>query len=656
MGRRQIKLTLPEVFQSLFEGHPDREKIFENLIRHCSKEDINFVYEACTKRADVNSFYWLIRYLVSIERPYGYQKIIEISKNNKEYIYKQAFEGIKKININQRIEILMSLLEFPGEEQKRFASCEIAACDIKRAVPGILTNLKEPGISKELIIDSIKALGELGESRTTFLTLSEYVDFQEPNISKEAVRALEKLIQRNESRMKLYLESTNRNIREIAYMYCLNYPKARNEKYIVRGIINEKENRFVGNILAWIREIYTENLFNELIKFTLYSESMEIRMMAESALKRIKTPRMFKYITKKEKIAHTNEKLLIIRLLSEYKEKGEVNNFLMKLFKKSKEPVIKIEILNGLVNNTAKEIKSFLKELVLSEGEYSYMATIVFSQNIKLDDLDFIEKILLEEDEKHIKTKEVLLGAISRADKTIFSEKMWFVVLQLLDSKHASIMYMAALCLSNISKSFDPEFFARKFRISKDIKFRKILMKSLMEIIKKESGALEKIMEYVIEGKALDVMYPLFKRLEISDYDYKKSARQIIVSIPNFMEKNDVRKSRLLVILRRIIKKDISYFLDYLRHVLKEKERWIVVKCLNSVDVNDLQNIDVGYMAEQYEESSNFLRLEYLIFFKKLYKKDISIENVIYKTVNDEDAIIKKNVYELIKKWSLVLI
>ena len=98
------------------------EAAFESLCLYFRDGDIDFIYKALTERGDNQSAYWLVNYLVAVERPYGFNKLFSLAADRKEFIRQHASAGISRIDPSYRIELLEKMLDFVWEKQVSFAA------------------------------------------------------------------------------------------------------------------------------------------------------------------------------------------------------------------------------------------------------------------------------------------------------------------------------------------------------------------------------------------------------------------------------------------------------------------------------------------------------------------------------------------------------
>jgi len=79
----KIQSLLPSLFSRV---ESKREEAFRALCLYLEDRDIDYTYDALMRRGDALGMHWLIRYLVEIERPRGFEKILLLAENENEAV------------------------------------------------------------------------------------------------------------------------------------------------------------------------------------------------------------------------------------------------------------------------------------------------------------------------------------------------------------------------------------------------------------------------------------------------------------------------------------------------------------------------------------------------------------------------------------------
>jgi HEAT repeat protein len=364
-----------------------------------SDDDIACVYELFTKRGDTQSYYWLVKYLVQIERPFGFEKLFSLFLQDNEAVRRIARQGIVKIAPDERYGLLLRMLDLKQEREVCFAAEELGVVGKIQAIPELL-NLLEQSDNEKIQVSVLRALGRLQDPRS-LRALEKSVKNGSPRIQEEAIVSLYKFTSiPNHRFLKKCFESDSSRVLEVSYFTAARSRDRRIEPYLAQGLAKQSNTTLQFNILSSLRRIQTRPLYEMVCWLALDGVSSEVRMIAQSALRRSRSKRMLSWLLKDEKKMAGRQKVLILKLMADYTDEKKIFNIISKNAMTGREGQSRLLAIEILGTIAARESRNVLAKIITTGDEFSYAATIAYLNHVQPEDWPFINQILLKREKK----------------------------------------------------------------------------------------------------------------------------------------------------------------------------------------------------------------------------------------------------------------
>lgn len=662
MEELSIRQTAIEslIQQLLASESLEAEEFFDSLTRYLSDRDIEKIYQIFKSKADTQSIYWLIRYLVAIERHLGLEKLFELSQDENELIRNMATSAITKINLESRIDILIRLLDSPRKDQVIFSAEKLGRARAPKAVIPLLGILDKYIDDEEAATTILKALGLIKDMRA-FLSLEHIAGKTKGKIQEEAFLSLSQLTAgKHPFYLKKYLSSENIKIREIAYHLLIRLESNWAESNLANGLKREEAEDLKINILTLIKSVKTYKLFKAIFDLAACCDSSsKLRMIAESAIRKTKSSRNLRWLIALDKKSSFREKTLVLRLLSEYQKNDEVLRIFCREFKKSKNNLIRLIAIESLGELGDKRAIGFLEDIINQQGEFSYAAAVSLANLINHSDGPLIKKMFEVKGQYEDLVSQAFLHFLLRLkEECEFLDSLEFLIEKLVASKSEHVRYLAIRLLSRIKNKDKIRQLIASVCLENELKVKKAFQRSIYTIIQKNPESLLDIVYWrQCQEKIMVPYYSIFRHLDLHREELKRIIKKILVLIfehqPESQYKDSFFIGRLYVFLRIQAQRHRAGFLDYLHFEdSSDSEKKILLRVLNRTDIFYFYGLSVDFMAEQYLGASAETKLEYLEFFKNLSVRNPEVENSVFDSFwQEEDGKIRAKIESVIQVW-----
>ncbi|MBL7158092.1 MAG: HEAT repeat domain-containing protein [Candidatus Omnitrophica bacterium] len=635
------------------------EEAFESLSFHLKDEDIDFVYSSFMRDKKPHNIYWLVRYLAGIERPYGFEKLFLLAGNENEFIWKEALAGIARIDPDSRTEIFIKMLEFKREEEICFAIKGLGDLRAQKAVIPLLGLLKKYDSNDNIKIAIAQALGSIG-GRRAFVALEDLIENSKDTVKDASLAAFNRLTRvLAPGNLSKYLMSENRQIREIAYRSASRMPYKRGERYLADGLAVESEESVKLNILSWINSIDSERLFRAVLGIALKSKFPRVMMMARSAIRKAKSPRMLRYLMREENAADGEKKILLMRFLAEYRGALSTARIFVKNYSRSEDNKIKLITIESLGEAGDKKYAPFLKDIVKANTRFSYAAALALTHLIDKSGWGIVDEMLSLAESTFSGTVQVFLRFVLTLPYDYsLPETVKARIEALSRSKSHHIRYLAARCLPSIKTCDISAKIAERVQDDGFSRVRDAYTRSLAFLLEKNPDELSCILDNCACNQKIPFFYyGLFRKIVTSKEGFIKITKELLRLINEHIAKPPPKSAlyaiRLMVLLKIQALKGRSFFLEYLaREKMSETEYWVMMRVINATDIHQFRGLDIDFMATQYKNAPVEAKIEYLNFFKRMSVKSKPIERVVFEGLRTEKSeFIRKKISDIISNW-----
>jgi len=636
-----------------FANESFEQLCFNKLCLYFYDRDIEFIYQKLVEEGDTQSYYWLIQYLVRIERPCGFEKILLIAQNENEVIRHEVCGGIKGINQGPCLDVLLGLLESVWSDNVYFAANLLGEFRATRAVFPLMEALLKYKDDEKVSRSVLRALGNSRDHRA-IAVLEEFVDTKVGKVQQEALLALGKFKELlHHKYVQRWLKSDNVRVREFICLKILRQHEPRWEQYIAEVLNRERDEELLGSVLSSLRTIRVKPLFEGIFYLTTQAESARIRMLAQALLKKIKSEKLLRWIVAKERKSQGDEKAVLLNILSYYREESVVFDVFKHIFLKSKNKRFQLIVLeySGLLKDP--RVVPLLMDVIKNDDDFAFAAAIALTYTITPQRWDLVQEIL-ELDLLHRGIcVEVFLKFILRVPPEYeLPESIERTIKDLARAESEDIRYLAMRCMIRIKGEDKLSQFLKISCEEANADIRKVAEFNVFECVRDNPKELCVLLSMGMKKfSLLPMINRIFREVVVKKEDYEQILRVLLRMIQRQMidgqAQVNTRMLRGMVLLRRHIVKQKSLFLNILStRTWEEIELWIMMKVVNRTNIYNLQGMKVDFMAVHYARASVALKEEYLKFFNKIQIKSKAIEDAIFNDLSqsyEKDFVEKMN-------------
>ena len=652
----KIKKVLTELLAS---SGLRSEELFQSLCLYLQESDIDFISRAFTRQADSESVYWLVRYLVNIERPLGFEKLFELAASDSDFVREEAVSGIAGINESARAGLFLKMLNFPWEREICSAVKGLGRLGLPKAVIPLLNTMAKYRKNETITRAVVRALGNIRERRS-FLVLESLLATSSGKLRKDVLLSLDRLTRLfYPSRIKNYLYSDDVKVREIAYRAASRLLKRKGEIYLAEGIKREKEESAILLILTWTKSVRTRELFDAVFSLALSSPSHKVRIMAGSVLRKTKSSRVLGFFKDLEPRASGRAKALILYFMADYGTRAGISEILTRNYNSSKDNFVRLIALESFGRFKSRDVIGFLKGVITDGNDFSYAASVSLAAIVDGRDWDVIAEMLSLKTEGAPAVIQVFLHLIHRLRaEHALPENINGLVIRLMDSPFRHIRYLAARCFAKIKVEGNVVRIVRGAQNDPSPIVRSAYMRSLVSVLSREPDELAQLLTgCALRCEIYPPYYGLFTRIETSQEGFEKIIGKLLKLTNDYIRKpppkSQMYAARLMTLLKIQAMKQRSYFLNYLAAKdMSDMERWIMMRVINATDIHEFKGLDIDFMAGQYRTASPEAKLEYLNFFRKIYFRTRRIEEAVFQDLEKEkNNFIRKKIGEIVSSW-----
>jgi len=634
------------------------ENAFTSLCKFFLDEDILFIHNRLAKDWDSKRIYWLVRYLVQIERPFGFEKLVQLAWNESEAVREEACSGLNKISRNERVDLMIQLLELPFPKQLAYIVSELGELREPRSVYPLI-NAFESSKNDDVRIEIAVALRRIRDTRA-IKYLEKWLPKVQEEVRREVLVSLGTLAAANYSRfLKEYLFSEDEQVREIAYRTIVRLKGGKWEKMVVSALEKEKEARLRMVLLSSIRTITQKILFDEIFHFALSDASTKVCMLAESLLRRVSSKKLAEWLVEKIKQGRVDEQELALRLITAFSKYANSFEVVHRAFKSTQEARIQICCLEQMGTIQQKESYDFLLGAYQRYPQYRYSTVLSLLMHVKPYQWKTIEAIFDLSQGTDTITVQLVLHYICRLPKHVaISAVMDEKINEALSHQNAHLRLLAARALTRSFSANMHEQLVAMAGTDRSKAVRSAAMKSLREICFNHSEELDSMVKMCLSNQwLLRVARQLFKTMSVESEGMMNVLKAIVEYIQEGEAKSEklhrFRTRRGLALLRPLVVRHRAYYLEALQsHIWSEPQRKILMQLLNATDIASMSGIDVSFMTRQYGQMTSETKEEYLKFFLKLRSRHQVIESLVFKELESEaDVRVSKLARAVVGKW-----
>ncbi|MDD5594840.1 MAG: hypothetical protein PHY94_01210 [Candidatus Omnitrophica bacterium] len=634
------------------------QEAFNSICLYFFDRDIDIIYESLAYKADTQSIYWLIKYLVSVERPYGFEKILLLLDNENEAIREEAVLAVSKIDVDSRIELLVRMLSFKWEEVVCSSATALGELAVTKATLPLLELLEKSAGKEKVSIAIVRALGKIRDMRA-FVVLERMVKETTGKLQEEALFALSKYTRKVSFKyLKKCLQSEDLGIKKIAYLAVIKFKPRGWENIISNGLLNETDQELKIRILSSLSVIDSSSLFRVIFNLACGQKSSILQTMAESVIRRLKSRRIFTWLLHLQKGSSAREEENFLKLISDYQEEGVVFSILKRYYLNSKENKFKLLSIECMGKIRDERAYHFLRDIIREKGPFSYSASLSLRGYINSARRELLNEMLLLDPKIYSLEIQVFLNFIlSLPQENPLLPELEACVEKLLGSGIRQLRLLAVRCLERSGNKNSFLKLLDMITIEHDPLIRSSILKSLRFVLNKSPEHLEIILgRFFQEPHLFSATYMIFGSVSVS----KESFDKLLEILFEYFRKNKgaLEASRLdlahlILLLKALSTKHKLFFVEHLREAkLNDDEYWMMMKVINLTDIHEASGLGFDFMAEQCRRGSKNTRAQYLSFFQKLPHPSRKIMLEVFSEFGAEENILaREKAEQAISSW-----
>ena len=634
------------------------QEAFDSLCLYFFDRDIDIIHESLAYKADTQSIYWLIKYLVSVERPYGFEKILLLLDNENEAIREEAVLAVSKIDVDSRIELLIRILFLKWEEVVCSAATALGELAVTKATLPLLEVLEKSTGKEKISIAIVRALGKIRDMRS-FVVLERMVKESSGKLQEEILFALSKYTRKVSFKyLKKCLQSQDPEIKKIAYLAVIKFKPKGWENIISNGLLDEADQELKIRILSSLDVIGSISLFRVIFNLACGTKVSIQRTMAESVIRRLKSRRVFRWLLHRQKKIPPQEKENFLTFISDYQNERVVFDILKRQYLNSKENKFKLLGIACMAKINDERAHHFLKDIVRSKGPFSYSASLSLRGYINSARRELLNEMLLLDPQAYTLEIQVFLNFIlSLPEENSLLPELDACVEKLLGSGIRQLRLLAVRCLERSGRKTSFLKLLEIMTVEHDPLIKSSGLKSLRFVLNKSPENLEIILgRFFQEPRLFSTIYMIFESVSVSRDSFDK----LLENLFEYFRKNKavVESSRLdfahlILLLKALSMKHKAFFVEHLREVkLNDDERWMMMKVINLTDIHEASGLGLDFMAEQCKAGSKNTRAQYLSFFQKLPIPSMAIMLEVFSEFGAEENFLgREKAEQAISSW-----
>ncbi len=417
---------------------------------------------------------------------------------------------------------------------------------------------------------------------------------------------------------------------------------------------------FIYFFLSSIKRVRIKGLFNIIFTIAESDPSPEVRMMAVSTIKRVKSKSLMKWLKEKVNVSKRSSIVLSLRLLSEYGDEPGMSELLQTEFYKNADELIKLVALDSLSRCSGNKTEQFLKKHILSGSLYSYTAATSFISIMRHPDWQLMSDVIKNAQREMYPTVQLFLDFILRLPVHVrIPENIADELVQLMDSENPFLRQLAVRCYTRTHEKNLLPALLKVAGMDNEKAIRQASFNEALQYVSLNPEELVTVLTYCLPIKGLySVLYRIFELAPIQDIEsFEVLLKKLLGYVEKYREESVRKKSladlRLMLLLRCRMRKERALFLKlFQRQVWSEEERNVLIRGLNLTDIHAFEELDIDFMADQYNQANVETKIEYLEFFRKLKYRSTVIKKTVFHALETEsnNSVLKK-INEVINYW-----
>jgi len=637
----------------------ENEKAFESLCLYFHDDDIVLIYDQLTHHRGMEGVYWLVRYLVAIQCPLGFEKLFYLLESGYETVREVVGSGIKKLPTGIQAEFLIPRLHSAQREAVYFAIFQLGELKIRLAVKFLLSLLKESA-DEQMQVVILEALAKIKDPRA-FEPIEQMTYSARAKVSQAALLAMGAFASLQTTRViKRCIVSNNIQVRKIAYLAVLRCGQEKTEDTIVQGLTQETDEQFKKDILVAVRAIKSYPLFAKILNIALEDRAVAIRRMAQSALRRVKSPQISGWIRQELRKREGRSQELLLRLLADYTQDVLIWRTFKEILDSNQGHVSKLIALDALSRVDSAATRQFLIGIIEQNNPFAYAAAISLSHILGRDPWSVIGDMLSLDIKEMSSIIQIFLNFLLCLPEGLsMPSEIEDHVKRLKTAENNAIRYLAVKCYMRTSQETKLEDYLRIVTTDNEGDVRKVALQEITRLLNEKPLGLITILSLGLRKiKFFASMSRIFKAVYVRDKENLESILNCLLDWINYYQDHPqegrlLDDVRLMSLVRNVIEKEQSLFFElFSEQPWTERNLQLLLKILNTTSLDKLKDMNVDFMAKQFHGVSKETKCEFLKFFANLPMRNPKIEEIIFESLTtEEDTVLRKEITSALKAW-----
>ncbi len=635
-----------------------RELSFECLTGYLRGEDVEWVYAELTALGDSQSYYWLVRYLTAAETDKASSFLLKIAEDPRPAIRDEACRGIKRISAEKKANLCIELLKSSWEDVVLFSAEQLGEMALPRAAVPLMEALERH--SNDAVCAAIvRSIGKIHDLRA-IKSLQKLALRSDGSVQEAAFQALAKYsVSLNRWFLRKCLYSSEPKTRQITYAVILHQKSRRWEPLITEALRQEKNIDLKINVLSFIRNVRTSHFFDLLFEMAVKDASGQIRMMAESSLRKIRTGQVRRWLIQKSRHSDHAAAAMAIRLLGNF---ASANNekVLMRHSIDTRSAAKQLAAIEALGRISSKSARSFLIRLAQSDGRFAGAAACALMESFEGVPLNVVEDLIQEDNTVVI---EIVFRFLLRLEKKGSLPLPILKRIQLeTGAKNPFLRYLAIRCCGRHCPD-GLMILLQAAMEDVDDSIRESCLLAVVRSISKNPGRLLEIVDTASLRPGMNSLFAfVLDRVLVGDpvvmgsfvkkvHDHVSEGR-----LPSG-EDGDSNTAREMwkTLLARSAARERTVFLTMLAETgWDEAQRLFLMEIINQAPPHHAGNLPVQFMTASYDQASRDLRLQYLQFLAREHiRSPEAVQMIQRELAGKEDDAVRRQALKTTAEWLL---
>jgi HEAT repeat protein len=561
-----------------------------------------------------------------------------------------------RIDAKVRGGMMLRLLKSERKDDVFFAAKVLGEEVIPKAVYPLLDVLESES-DKKIRLEIVRALERL-RNPIALPSLTKIVAGETGELQEAAFRvAVNLLLQTGRTAtLKYYARSESPRIRQIAYLAMLRMQGKKWEGVVAEAFRGEEDGELKVRVLSSVRTIETRGLFRRVFETALCDKALTVRMVAQSVLKRIRTRKVLGWLTQESLRGEPAVQELAVRLMADYFFSAPVSVMLEKTYRRTPSPRLKRIILHTLGEMKSRASIPFLIEIVGKDPVFGFSAASAFSKLANSGDWETIKNFMSESGFSYEGTVSCLSLIAHLPGRVAIPAAVSGDVRRLSEHPDRAIRYLAVRCLPKIPNARLIHKLLLTAALDPESGVRFAAVRSVTEVLQKEPLRLSDVASLCLSVKELfPVVKDIFGRIPVREEGNFKIILKSVLGLIQGAAASPL-KGRLLTamrfsgFLRNLAEGEKTIFLSCLRsREWDPAERLLLMRILNRTTLHEYQGVDAGFMAAQYPDAEDALKMQYLRFFAKMLRPGEAIQDLLCEALaRENNAKIRDRIHRIL--------